>query len=760
LPNAHQVRRKPVIMKNESKDASSASISKPEPLRRSLVTRLRESGARSGLSTAFRGTSVLLKRNLWVWPILTGVLLVVLGWWVNRTVEAKAREQLAARITTIRNADVTALKVWLKEKEGNVQIISGMEPVKKLARELLNLAESPNSENALVQSSASNELRTFLSPRLQIYQYAGFFVLTASGNVAGADQDAPIGKQLGGYQVDFFRRIMSTGRPSVSVPFRSRLLLTNTNGELRTGLPTMFVAAPLTGDNGVPIGGLGLRIRPELVLTEILSVGQSGETGETYAFDENGMFLSLSRFDDDLKKIGLLADLPESQSVLTLEVRDPQVDMTKGERPPQKRQDQPLTQMAQDAIAGNTGIDVEGYRNYRGVPVVGAWSWIPEYGFGVATEISVSEAYRQLYTLRSVFWTLFGVSIAASVFMFAFMTIAERRRIEAQRAVLEARQLGQYSLEEKLGSGGMGTVYRAKHALLRRPTAVKLLDIDKVSDNAIARFEREVQMTSRLNHPNTIAIYDYGRTPEGIFFYAMEFLDGMNLDDLVVRYGPQPEGRVISILEQVCGSLAEAHGIGLIHRDIKPANIILNHRGGQYDVVKVLDFGLVKSLRDDEREATLTAAGSLAGTPLYLSPEAIERPNTVDARSDIYAIGAVGYFLLTATPLFRGASIMEICFHHIKTQPEPPSKRLGHPVSLRLEAIILKCLAKSQEDRPQSALELANELSRCDGADDWPLEAAQEWWMKVSSQQSPQLASLEVSDETKEETVLLPQNVP
>src|SRR5262249_46114331 len=186
--------------------------------------------------------------------------------------------------------------------------------------------------------------------------------------------------------------------------------------------------------------------------------------------------------------------------------------------------------------------------------------------FGVATEIDVSEAYRQLYALKMVFWILFGVSLGAAVFMFAFMTIAERRRIEAQHAVLAARKLGQYSLEEKLGAGGMGTVYRARHALLRRPTAVKLLNVDKVSDNAIARFEREVQLTSQLNHPNTIAIYDFGRTPEGIFFYAMEFLDGINLEDLVVKYGPQPEGRVISILQQVCGSLAEAHGIGLIHR--------------------------------------------------------------------------------------------------------------------------------------------------------------------------------------------------
>jgi eukaryotic-like serine/threonine-protein kinase len=746
-------------MKSQDKNSSNATTSsKLTALRRSLAGRLRDSHVRSGLSTALRGTTVLLKRNLWAWPVLTALLLGVLGWWVNRTVEAKSREQLAAQLVTIRNADVTALKVWLREQERNARVIAGMEPLQRSARELIKLAETPGQQAALLHTNAATELRKFLTPQLQIFHYAGFFVVSHVGNVAAADQDAPVGKPVDGYRAEFFNRVLSTGAASVSVPYRSPLLLTDSKGELRSGVPTMFTAAPITGENGVPVGVLGLRIRPELDLTEIMRVAGSGDTGETYAFNDEGMFLSLSRFDDDLKRIGLLADLPDSQSVLTVELRDPEVDMTAGKRPALKRQEQPLTRMARDAIAGNAGVDVAGYRDYRGVEVVGAWTWIPDYGFGVATEMDVSEAYRPLYVLRAVFWTLFGVSLAAAVLMFAFMSVAERHRIEAQHAVLAAKKLGQYSLEEKLGSGGMGTVYRARHALLRRPTAVKLLNVDKVSDTAIARFEREVQLTSQLNHPNTIAIYDFGRTPEGIFFYAMEYLDGISLEDLVAWYGPQPEGRVISILQQVCGSLAEAHGIGLIHRDIKPANIILNQRGGQYDVVKVLDFGLVKSLKDDDRDAALTAEGALAGTPLYLAPEAIERPDTVDARGDIYAIGAVGYYLLTGTPLFRGATIMEICFHHLKTQPDPPSKRLGRPVTTQLEALILKCLAKSPHERPQSASELADELAGCEAASDWSREEAQAWWARVNIQRSLPPAPTTVADESSDETVVIPQN--
>ena len=177
----------------------------------------------------------------------------------------------------------------------------------------------------------------------------------------------------------------------------------------------------------------------------------------------------------------------------------------------------------------------------------------------------------------------------------------------------------------------MGTVYKARHALLRRPTAVKLLNPEMISDTAIARFEREVQLTSGLTHPNTVAIYDYGRTASGVFYYAMEYLEGINLDELVKRFGPLPEARAVYVLRQVCASLAEAHAAGLVHRDIKPANIILTFRGGLHDFVKVLDFGLAK-LAGDLREPALTSANVVAGTPHYVAPEAVTRPDQIDAR--------------------------------------------------------------------------------------------------------------------------------
>jgi serine/threonine protein kinase len=382
--------------------------------------------------------------------------------------------------------------------------------------------------------------------------------------------------------------------------------------------------------------------------------------------------------------------------------------------------------MAASAVGGGAGVNVEGYRDYRGVPVIGAWKWLPEHEFGVATEIDVAEAYGPIYTLRRAFWGLFGLLAVCAAVILLFSVGMARVQRAAQKAALAARELGQYQLEDKLGEGGMGVVYRGRHKMLRRPTAIKLLHPDKTTDDAIARFEREVQLTCQLNHPNTVAIYDYGRTSEGLFYYAMEYLEGIDLETLVAKHGRQVEGRVIHILTQICGSLAEAHGVGLVHRDIKPANLMICRRGGMADQVKVLDFGLVKAV--DSQANAITAANVVMGTPNYMSPESFERPDVVGARSDIYAVAAVGYFLLTGQPPFIGQTAIEICMHHVKTPPERPSDRSKLPLADDLQEVILKGLAKKPEDRFASALDFAEALANCEAAGTWTPRQAIAWW--------------------------------
>jgi serine/threonine-protein kinase len=297
-------------------------------------------------------------------------------------------------------------------------------------------------------------------------------------------------------------------------------------------------------------------------------------------------------------------------------------------------------------------------------------------------------------------------------------------RAEAARA----KKLGQYTLEEKIGAGGMGVVYKASHAMLRRPTAIKLLPPDRAGEASLLRFEREVQMTAQLSHPNTVAIYDYGRTPEGVFYYAMEYLDGINLEELVRGHGRQPPGRVVAILDQVCGALHEAHGRGLVHRDIKPANIILTERGGEPDVAKVVDFGLVKPLTADTGATEMSMAGIITGTPQYMSPESMTMPEAADPRSDLYALGAVGYFLLTAAPVFEGRTVMEVLGHHLHTPPLPPSRRIAEPVPADVEAVVLRCLEKRPDDRFASAAAMRGALRRGTGVPPWRGERAAEWW--------------------------------
>ncbi|HEX6245596.1 MAG TPA: serine/threonine-protein kinase [Polyangiales bacterium] len=309
----------------------------------------------------------------------------------------------------------------------------------------------------------------------------------------------------------------------------------------------------------------------------------------------------------------------------------------------------------------------------------------------------------------------------------ALVTLTSRTIFGLRARVREAFQLGQYTLLEKLGEGGMGVVYKARHATLRRPTAIKLLPPERAGEHNLSRFEREVQLTSQLTHPNTIAIFDYGRSADGVLYYAMEYLDGVDLERLIALSGPQPASRVVHILTQVCGALAEAHDVGLIHRDIKPGNVLLCQRGGLPDVAKVVDFGLVKEIGGADGGVSSTRVDQMIGTPLYMSPEAIISPQKLDARSDLYALGAVGYFLLTGQPPFSGASVVEVCSHHLHTTPEPPSQRLGSPIAHGLEATILACLQKDPAQRPDSARSLARSLEACE-VPRWQPEQAGAWW--------------------------------
>jgi len=307
--------------------------------------------------------------------------------------------------------------------------------------------------------------------------------------------------------------------------------------------------------------------------------------------------------------------------------------------------------------------------------------------------------------------------------------------IEIEESQLDdAISIGSYKLIERIGAGAMGEVWKAKHKLLARPAAIKIIRAETLGDaemaaTAVARFRREAEMTSRLTSPHTVQLHDFGVGADGAFYYVMELLQGMDLERIVDKFGPMPPARVIPIIQQACRSLAEAHGLGLVHRDIKPANLYLACLGGQPEFLKVLDFGLVKADAGGD-DTKLTIAGSSGGTPEYIAPEVAMNDAKVDGRADLYSLGCAAFFLLTGKPVFKGTNVMRTIMRHVQETPVAPSTLSPGPLPAALDEVVLACLAKSPGKRPESATELFRRLAAIEIDEPWPEDAAIAWWQE------------------------------
>ena len=668
----------------------------------------------------------LLRFRLWFIPVIV-LLLLAMGWWMRTAIETSVKVRTADGLAAILNSNVTALELWLRDQRAYASVLSGSDHVRLPVIELERLfRQDPALGDGLATSPAMAQLRDYLMPLFAEHDFDGFVVVAPDGTMIGGDRDDWIGVRIKAERIGILAKVLA-GETLVSHPFFVETPVPAAAGDPGARVAIMVVAAPVRDDHDRVVAMLALRVDPDKDFTRILQSARLENSGETYAFNARGLLISHSRFDDQLREIGLIDQDPGSDPILTLGIRDPGGNLLEGFTPKLERGAMPLTRMAASAVTGQEGIDVEGYRDYRGVMVVGAWTWLEEYDFGVASELDLEDALAMPGQLRRIFWTVIGLFVVVGALALGGTMFISRMGRQMSDAMLKAQRLGQYTLEDKLGEGGMGQVFRARHAMLRRPTAIKLLHPDRTGKQDLERFEREVQITSNLTHPNTIAIFDYGRTPEGVFYYAMEYLPGIDLAKLVEIDGPQPPGRVIHILRQACGSIAEAHEHGLIHRDIKPENIILCERGGRHDVAKVLDFGIVKDIGGGE-DVQLTTAGTFTGTPLYVPPEAWSTPEKIDARADIYALGGVAYLLLAGRPMFEGGSVVEIYNHHLKTRPVPPSSWIGGAATTDLDQVILRCLEKDRDERPPSAEELERMLAACEAAPEWTEEKARKWW--------------------------------
>ncbi|HET8624910.1 MAG TPA: serine/threonine-protein kinase [Gemmatimonadales bacterium] len=404
-------------------------------------------------------------------------------------------------------------------------------------------------------------------------------------------------------------------------------------------------------------------------------------------------------------------------------------------------------------VLGSVGIAAVEYfgvpEGYRGLSWVAAWVLL--FGVVIPTppRIACTSAVVSLSTVPLVYAAgmargvnapldpiEFFFSLVLPYVVVALMVYVGSRVVnQLGSAVRKAREMGSYRLVEPLGKGGMGEVWRAQHRMLARPAAIKLIRPEVLGATAaesrymLQRFEREAQATALMRSAHTLELYDFGVADDGTFYYVMELLDGFDLEELVERFGPVPPERALYFLEQICESLAEAHEAGLIHRDIKPANLYVCRYGRQVDFIKVLDFGLVKhgGVSDDGPD-DLTGERLAAGTPAFMSPEQAMGGADVDGRSDLYSVGCVAYWLLTGAPVFKGRTAVETMMMHVQRRPEPPSRGSEYPVPPDLDGIVLACLAKEPEARPQTADELAAQLARVRTDGEWTAAHAGEWW--------------------------------
>ena len=434
---------------------------------------------------------------------------------------------------------------------------------------------------------------------------------------------------------------------------------------------------------GVPAAERPARVR-EAAARYAEAAGRLGESGRVFAFDTGGAILNPSRAGDT------------------------------------------TATLLRQAAPGGEGMALEPFINARGEEVIAVWRSLPEYGVGLAIKLAAAEAYAPLRFLRIAFGVVFGALVIAAVAALA----SALKMLQLESELGGGRRLGAYVLGRRIGEGGMANVYLARHDLLKRPTAVKLLKPARATDEMIARFEREVQLASSLGHPNTVEIFDYGRTRDGLFYYAMEYLDGVTAADLVARDGHVPVARAVYLLRQVCAGLAEAHAKGLVHRDVKPENLMVCRHGGEYDVVKILDFGMVKSLTSPHSR-DLTRGLRILGTPLYMAPERLSNPADVDARTDIYAVGAVAYFLLTGKKLFEAGDDLALTTRILNEEPRRVAEIAPQPIPAELDILVAACLEKKREDRPQRITDLVEAFAALSSELRWSQREAEDWWAKV-----------------------------
>ena len=643
------------------------------------------------------------------------IVLLGIGTWTYSAVEESLRGMRATELDSMLDAQTKTLEVWIDDQKLTIKRLARNPEVRAHVIALANLAtRSGSTPDHYCAAPARRPLVDQLDDAFAGSGAVIFNVVDRSERIIASKFPSYCGLKI---NAELFARELVpvfNGDTVFTRPYGDDDRLDNPSSDLPLTRPAIWIETPVFDDAGNVIAALGVGRYAHEQFAAILAAARGGETSEVYAFDRGGRMLSESRFVGSPVMGGDFPSDDDTTSELVL-------------RPPGTPRDT-VTRLVESARAGADAGDTEGmiidpYPGYYGAEVVGAWRWLPARDFGLAVEMSAAEAYAPLDVLRFVFGVVFGALVVAVIAALLAWFWAAKLRSETKRRV------GAYILGDRIGEGGSANIYLASHDLLKRPTAVKLLKPTRATDEMVARFQREAQLASQLTHPNTVEIFDYGLAPDGTFYYAMEYLEGKTIGHLVDHGGAMPVARAIHLLRQVSAALAEAHGKGLVHRDISVSNIMVCRYGGEYDFVKILDFGLVKNVSAPHTR-TITRTMRIIGTPLYMAPERLRDPADVDNRADIYAVGAVAFFMLTGRDLFDAKDELSLTSLVLNEVPPRASNVATQEIPVVLDDLVALCLAKRREDRPASITDVIDVLDALAHDLPWTQREAHAAWLE------------------------------
>lgn len=678
------------------------------------------------------------RRNRLIVLLLSLILLLVIGVLLEGRMRSNIVEYERQRMESHLRANYNTLQKWAMFNYRRIESLSKLPEIIQLTKKADSLVDATNGYDVLLEEDLNSELRGFFMKN-SVFNYSSYAsllhkedarVMLASGTRPNHLDTVFCGARLKGYVYDSYNRMIHDPKPTFIKPIFDYNVTFEFTEREDSGVAIVFLSPIFDHGTEDVLGYLGYSLNPEDDFSDILNIGEFGESGETYAFDEFGYMISKGRFAEDLKNTALLKHERRKSTIYTIQLREPGGDVMEGFEPDTPMESRPFTKAVQAAFKADNseeaivfGEIMKPYQDYRGIEVVGAWMWLPEYDLGIISEIDAEEAFQNLRYFHLIFGGLYFVVVVLSILLYH-----SNVRIALIGKKAEGfKKLGQYRLLNKLGEGGFGEVYKAEHMFLKTPVAIKILKREFIGTDMLDRFEKEVKTTSSLHHPNTVRVFDYGTSNQGQFYYVMEYLNGVSLDK-IVQMGDVPASRGIHILLNVCYSLQEAHNRGLIHRDVKPANIMVCNQGGALDIVKLLDFGLVKNV--DTSISQQTQINRIGGTPMFMAPERLRDPFNTDQKVDIYSIGAVGLYM------FSGRYVVELISQQMLSGQETISGEIGQvlhtrkDVPTRLLGLLLDCIHFEPARRPAEMQLLIDDLESLAKEYPWGNKEAHDWWKK------------------------------